>query len=150
MLDEALEVETWEDAKGKIPPPTENGEKHPVENTASVNLKALRLPYAWAEEVDHAKLAISDRRNPPTSDRYVCVGDINFTNAQDARGGGTCAFICPPLWQALASVLVEGTPKSEEGKGKSSAPAPDKASPPAKPKPSAKASPAARSSHRRN
>ena len=122
VLDEALEVETWEDAKGKIPPPLENGEKHPVENTASVNLAALKFPYAWSEAVDHAKLAISDRSNPPNSDRYVCVGDINFTNAQDQRGGGTCAFVCPNLWQAIASILVEGTPKGEEAISSTSKP----------------------------
>ena len=120
VLDEALAVETWEDAKGKIPPPLENGEKHPVENTASINLAPLHFPYAWPEAVDHAKLAISDRSNPPHLDRYVCVGDINFTDAQDQRGGGTCAFVCPNLWSAIASVLVEGTPPGEGGGAKAS------------------------------
>lgn len=143
VLDEALEVETWEDAKGKIPPPTENGEKHPVENTSNVNLKALGLPYAWTEEDDHAKLAISDRGNPAQLPKYVCVGDINFTDAQDQRGGGTVAFVCTQLWSALASVLVEGTPKDETPHGKPSAkPA---TPPPAKPKP-APAAPAGKPS----
>ena len=113
VLDEALEVETWEDAKGKIPPPLEHGEKHPVENTASVNLAALDFPYAWPESVDHPKLAISDRSNPLRLDRYVCVGDINFTDAQHQRGGGTCASSAPTYGKRSPRCLSKAHPRAK-------------------------------------
>lgn len=104
-LNENLEVETWEDCGTKVPQAQEQGETHDVENMHSVNLSPLGIPWSWDEQNDHAKLAISDRNNPPGTDRWVCVGDINFTDSMEKRGGGTCAFICNPLWQALSEVL---------------------------------------------
>ena len=121
-LNENIEVETWENAgtdkatgKLKIPPPNENGEKHSVENMLSVNLAPIvsppDIPWSWGEAVDHAKLAISDHTNPAGTDRWVCVGDINFTDSMEKRGGGTCAFICEPLWNALSQILL-ATPEA--------------------------------------
>ncbi|MDZ4401338.1 deoxyribonuclease II family protein [Prosthecobacter sp.] len=145
-LNENIEVETWENAgidkttgKLKIPPPNENGEQHSVENMLSVNLAPIvsppDIPWSWGEAVDHAKLAISDHTNPAGTDRWVCVGDINFTNSMEKRGGGTCAFICEPLWNALSQILL-ATP---EAKAKSSGAAAKKPAAPTKPaaKPSA-------------
>jgi len=138
-LNENIEVETWENAgidkvtgKLKIPPPNENGEKHSVENMESVNLAPIvsppDIPWSWGEAVDHAKLAISDHSNPSGTDRWVCVGDINFTDSMEKRGGGTCAFICEPLWNALSQILL-ATP---EAKAKSAGSSPKKAAAPAK------------------
>lgn len=126
VLNEDIEVETWENAGNKIPPEVENGETHKVENMKSVNLAPLGIPYSWSEDVDHAKLAISDRNNPQDSDRWVCVGDINFTDAQERRGGGTVAFQCVPLWNSLVQVLsaqqeAGGKPTSRPSKPASSA-----------------------------
>jgi|GEM_PF-511722 len=137
-LNENIEVETWENA-GKndvaIPPPDEGDEKHPVENMHSVSLVPLGIPWSWAEENDHAKLAISDRTNPAGTDRWVCVGDINFTLSMEQRGGGTVAFICDPLWQALSQIIL-ATP--EKGtKAASAQPTATKPAPPTK-KPAAK------------
>lgn len=105
VLNENIDVETWENAGPKVPPETEAGSTHKVENMHSVNLAPLGIPWSWAEENDHAKLVISDRNNPQGSPHWVCVGDINFTDSMEKRGGGTVAFICDPLWQALAQVL---------------------------------------------
>lgn len=105
VLNENVDVETWENAGPKVPPEVEHGERHDVENMHSVNLQPLGIPWSWSESNDHAKLCISDHNNPPKSPRWVCVGDINFTNSMEKRGGGTVAFICGPLWQALAQVL---------------------------------------------
>jgi len=103
-LNEDIDVETWERVKA-IPPERKTGETHEVVNMQGVNLTPLEIPYAWAEYNDHAKLAISDADNPPGS-RWVCVGDINFTDAQEKRGGGTVAFQCDPLWNSLSKVLT--------------------------------------------
>ena len=105
VLKEDIDVETWENAGNKIPPELKAGETHKVENMKSVNLTQLGIPYSWAEQNDHAKLAISDRDNPPDSDRWVCVGGMNFTDSMEKRGGGTVAFQCIPLWNSLAQVL---------------------------------------------
>ena len=102
-LNEDIDVETWERAKA-IPPEEKPGETHKVVAMQGVNLSPLKIPYAWSEFNDHAKLAISDADNPPGS-RWVCVGDINFTDAQEKRGGGTVAFQCDPLWNSLSKVL---------------------------------------------
>jgi hypothetical protein len=102
-LNEDIDVETWERVKA-IPPEEKPGEAHKVVAMQGVNLSPLKIPYAWSEYDDHAKLAISDADNPPGS-RWVCVGDINFTDAQEKRGGGTVAFQCDPLWNSLNTVL---------------------------------------------
>jgi deoxyribonuclease-2 len=120
-LNEDIDVETWEDVGPRIPPALEAGERHSIENMQGVNLKPLGIRYAWAEKVDHAKIAISDRRNPAGSPRWVCVGDINFTDAQERRGGGTVAFQCPALWQSLSQILqapASPTAPSRRGKGR--------------------------------
>ena len=105
VLNENIDVETWQNAGPKVPPEIEQGETHDVENMKSVNLAPLGIPWSWEEQDDHAKLAISDRNNPPGSDHWVCVGDINFTDSMEKRGGGTVGFICDPLWQALSATL---------------------------------------------
>ena len=107
-LNEDIDVETWERVTA-IPPERQPGEVHEVVNMQGVNLSPLQIPYAWAEYNDHAKLAISDPDNPPGS-RWVCVGDINFTDAQEKRGGGTVAFQCDPLWNSLSRVLTAKAP----------------------------------------
>lgn len=108
-LNENIEVETWENA-GKnnvaIPASSEAGETHPIENMHAVDFGQIGIPYSWGEPVDHAKLAISDRSNAAGTDRWVCVGDINYTLSMEKRGGGTVAFICEPLWNALVKVLL--------------------------------------------
>jgi deoxyribonuclease II len=125
VLNEDLEVETWENAGKNIPKSQKQGEVHKVENMRSVNLSPLKLPYSWSEAVDHAKLALSDRTNAAGTARWVCVGDINFTDAQESRGGGTVAFQCPTLWQSLAQLLTtaeEPPRKNATKKSKSAKP----------------------------
>ncbi len=119
VLNEDIDVETWENAGTKIPPEVEKGETHKVENMQSIDLGLLddKLQYSWSEKVDHAKLAISDRDNGDNTPRWVCVGDINFTDAQDQRGGGTVAFKCPTLWNSLSKILSP-KPESSGSSGK--------------------------------
>ena len=105
VLNENVDVETWENAGPKVPPEVEAGETHDVENMDSVNLAPLGIPWSWSEKNDHAKLCISDRKNPAGAPHWVCVGDTNFTNSMEKRGGGTVAFVCDPLWQALSQAL---------------------------------------------
>lgn len=148
-LNENIEVETWEDCGTLVPPEQEQGETHDVENMHSVNLSPLGIPWSWAEQNDHAKLAISDRNNPPGTDQWVCVGDINFTDSMEKRGGGTCAFICDPLWKALSTVLSAAEEPGSAPAATIAPPAKKAATPPrsaAKPpakKPASSAKPAA-------
>lgn len=111
-LHENLEVETWEHDPT---PGTQDDDKiHKVVGMQSVNLEPLDIPYSWSEEFDHAKLAISDKSEKV---HWVCVGDINFTKAQENRGGGTVAFICDPLWQSLIQALsIKPEPPEKKGK----------------------------------
>jgi deoxyribonuclease-2 len=101
-LNENLEVETWE--HDPTPQPEDSDNTHDVVAMKSVNLNPLGVDIAWSEEDDHAKLAISDRKEEI---HYVCVGDINFTIAQRKRGGGTVAFQCEPLWESISAILED-------------------------------------------
>lgn len=101
-LHENLEVETWEhDPK---PKPLDSDKIHTVVDMAGIDLTPLGIPLQWPEPDDHAKLAISARSEQV---HYVCVGDINFTIAQEKRGGGTVAFQCEALWHSLSVSLVD-------------------------------------------
>lgn len=99
-LHENLEVETWE--HGVTPGTTESDGVHQLIPMHSVTLEPLGIPFSWSEAYDHAKLAVSA---PTEQVHWVCVGDINYTKAQEKRGGGTVAFQCEPLWQGLAKAL---------------------------------------------
>ena len=99
-LHENLEVETWE--HDPVPGALDSDKIHKVAAMKAVNLTPLGTPIEWSEEDDHAKLAISDKTEKK---RWVCVGDINFTKAQEKRGGGTVAFLCDPLWKELVQIL---------------------------------------------
>lgn len=101
-LNENIEVETWE--HDPEPGTADDDHKHSVMPMKSVNLAPLGIDpsFDWSEENDHAKLAISAQKERT---KYVCVGDLNFTEAQEKRSGGTVAFICPALWDALIEIL---------------------------------------------
>jgi len=101
-LNQNIDVETWE--HDPTPQPADSDKVHQVVAMKSVNLNPLGIDIAWGEEDDHAKLAISDRQEQL---HYVCVGDINFTIAQEKRGGGTVAFQCDPLWASLSAILED-------------------------------------------
>ena len=101
-LNQNIDVETWE--HDPTPQPADSDKIHSVVAMKSVNLNPLGIDIAWGEEDDHAKLAISDRKEQV---HYVCVGDINFTIAQEKRGGGTVAFQCDPLWASISAILEE-------------------------------------------
>ena len=49
--------------------------------------------------------------------RYVCVGDLNFTVAQEKRSAGTVAFPCKSLWESINKIL--STKSIGKGKNKS-------------------------------
>lgn len=102
VLKESLEVETWEHYRE--PSAMEEDGKHKVQAMKSVNLKPLSIIpyYEWSEENDHAKIAISAESE---ANKYVCVGDLNFTVAQEKRSGGTVAFLHADLWQNLYEIL---------------------------------------------
>lgn len=101
-LNENLDVETWE--HDPTPQPADSDKTHDIVAMKSVNLNPLGIDIAWGEEDDHAKLAISDRKEEV---HYVCVGDINFTIAQRKRGGGTVAFQCEGLWNSISAILED-------------------------------------------
>lgn len=104
-LHENLEVETWE--HDPTPPSADSDKTHTVVDMKEVDLNPLGIDIAWSEEEDHAKLAISASSE---TTHYVCVGDINYTIAQEKRGGGTVAFQCEALWSSLSAVLKGGAP----------------------------------------
>lgn len=99
-LHEDLEVETWE--HDPTPPPEDSDKTHDIVAMKSVDLNPLGIDIAWGESFDHAKLAISDKKEKI---HYVCVGDINFTIAQRKRGGGTVAFQNEALWKSISAIL---------------------------------------------
>lgn len=99
-LNENLDVETWE--HDPTPPAMDSDKVHTVVDMKAIDLDALGIDIAWPEPDDHAKLAISDKAE---AIRYICVGDINFTLAQEKRGGGTVAFQCDALWKGISSIL---------------------------------------------
>lgn len=101
-LKENIEVETWE--HGKTPPSTDKDSAHKVMAAKSVDLAPLHIQpsYYWSEENDHAKLALSDQSEKV---KYVCVGDLNFTIAQEKRSGGTVAFKNDDLWKSLWEII---------------------------------------------
>ena len=100
-LHDDLDVETWE--HGATPSNMQSDKVHRVVDMKGIDLNKLGYNIRWPEPDDHAKLAISDRKEDT---RYVCVGDINFTLSQRHRGGGTVAFQCDALWQAISDILV--------------------------------------------
>ncbi len=91
-----LDCETW--IRGPVAPHRDNDEIHTVEGVRMVDLKPLGMPYAWPETRDHAKWAITTKRD------WVCVGDINRMISQEKRGGGTVAFQDKALWRALSRI----------------------------------------------
>jgi len=99
-LQENLDVETWE--HDPTPGPLQSDKVHTVVDMKAVDLHPLGIPIAWPEPDDHAKLAISARSE---ATHYVCVGDMNFTIAQEKRGGGTVAFQCDALWSSISAIL---------------------------------------------
>jgi deoxyribonuclease-2 len=132
ILNEDIDVETWERTTA-IPPAQEPGEVHHVIGMGGVNLAPLKIPYSWGESNDHAKLAISALNNPPGS-RWVCVGDINFTDSMEKRGGGTVAFQCDALWNSLSRVLTAPAASVQQAASAGQAPsAGQAAAPPAAP-----------------
>ncbi|HLF25524.1 MAG TPA: deoxyribonuclease II family protein [Anaerolineae bacterium] len=104
-LHENLDVETWE--HDPTPPSEDSDKVHTVVDMKAINLKPLGIDIAWPEPDDHAKLAISDKKETV---HFVCVGDINFTIAQRKRGGGTVAFQSDALWSSL-SAIIQGVSK---------------------------------------
>ncbi len=109
-LHEDLEVETWE--HDPTPPPLDSDHVHTVVDMKGIDLNPLGINISWPEPDDHAKLAISARSELI---HFVCVGDINFTIAQEKRGGGTVAFKCEALWSSLSQVLVGVTTHLKAG-----------------------------------
>jgi len=101
-LNENLEVETWE--HGATPEEHDANSTHTIIAMKEVDLSGLSLPvsYKWSEGNDHAKIAISDKDQ---AIKYVCVGDLNFTIAQEKRSGGTVAFPAKDLWRSLYVIL---------------------------------------------
>jgi deoxyribonuclease-2 len=115
-LSENLDVETWE--HDPTPPPEDSDKTHDVVAMNTVNLNPLGIDIAWGEEDDHAKLAISDKKEQI---HYVCIGDINFTIAQRKRGGGTVAFQNDALWNSLSEILESvSVPPKKSGATKTS------------------------------
>jgi deoxyribonuclease-2 len=109
-LHEDLDVETWE--HDPTPPALDSDKIHTVVDMKGIDLHPLGIPISWPEPDDHAKLAISARSELV---HYVCVGDINFTIAQEKRGGGTVAFQCEALWSSLSQTLVGVTTQLKPG-----------------------------------
>lgn len=106
ILKESIEVETWE--HGVTPESRDTNSRHEVIAGKSVNLKSLPISpsYSWSEENDHSKIAISEKKE---KSKFVCVGDLNFTVAQEKRSGGTVAFGSEALWRDLFEIISENT-----------------------------------------
>lgn len=115
VLAENLDVETWE--HDPTPGVKDSDKQHTITAMKSVNLASLHISpsYSWSEENDHAKLAISA---PGEKIKYICVGDINFTKAQEKRSGGTVAFINNDLWKSISGILEDVVLRSSTSKKK--------------------------------
>jgi deoxyribonuclease-2 len=115
VLAENLDVETWE--HDPTPGVEDSDKSHTVTAMNSVNLASLKIDpsYEWSEENDHAKLAISAQTEKT---KFICVGDINFTKAQEKRSGGTVAFTCDDLWKSISGILEDVVQRTSTKKGK--------------------------------
>jgi deoxyribonuclease II len=115
VLAENLDVETWE--HDPTPGVEDSDKAHTITAMKSVNLASLKInpSYTWSEENDHAKLAVSAAGEKT---KYICVGDINFTKAQEKRSGGTVAFINNDLWKSITGILEDVEVRSSTKKGK--------------------------------
>lgn len=79
-----LDCETW--IRGPVAPHRDSDGVHVCDDVTQIDLRPLGMPWAWPETRDHAKWAITTRRD------WICVGDINRMRSQEKRGGGTVAF----------------------------------------------------------
>jgi len=125
-LKQGLDVETWEHDPQ---PSSQSADKiHSIVAASQVDLTKVGEAISWPNALDHAKLAISEQLQSDVTDRrrYVCVGDINFTVPMRKRGGGTVAFLCPPLWASLDEILIEKTAPSTTAPPSSRKPSPKK------------------------
>ncbi len=109
-LHENLDVETWE--HDPTPQPLDSDKIHTVVDMKGIDLSPIGIDISWPEPDDHAKLCISARSELT---HYVCVGDLNFTIAQEKRGGGTVAFQCEALWNSISQCLVGVTTHLKPG-----------------------------------
>jgi len=109
-LHDNLDVETWE--HGATPVSLDSDKIHTVVDMTGINLQPLGIGVSWPETDDHAKLAISARSEVT---HFICIGDMNFTIAMRARGGGTVAFQCEALWTSISDILVGVTTHLKPG-----------------------------------
>jgi deoxyribonuclease-2 len=109
-LHDNLDVETW--THGTMPPSLQSDKVHTVVDMTGIDLNPLGYDIVWPEADDHAKLAISAASE---ATRFICVGDINFTLSMRKRSGGTVAFQCDPLWQAISDILTGVTTHLKTG-----------------------------------
>lgn len=115
VLAENLDVETWE--HDPTPGVKDSDKVHTITAMKSVNLAALKInpSYAWSEENDHAKLAVSAASEKT---KFICVGDINFTKAQEKRSGGTVAFSNNDLWKSINAILEDTMVRTSTATGR--------------------------------
>ncbi|XP_055914847.1 deoxyribonuclease-2-beta [Eupeodes corollae] len=81
MLDVDLMVESWRNGPGKLP--SDCSTKDKVFNIAMIDNHELN--FSFKSTMDHSKWAVSEIQE----DDWICVGDINRSEHQLLRGGGT-------------------------------------------------------------
>ena len=103
-----LFVETWSRGNGTMQ--SDCASSYPVHNVDVINFKSYTASFKITS--DHSKWAIS---TADTSDKYLCIGDINRQWSQFKRGGGTVCFKNNlKVWQSYYNIIDLVEPCSNE------------------------------------
>lgn len=106
QLQSDLLAETWLNGRGRLPSDCAGAK---VYNVESVLLSAANVDFASSR--DHSKWAVTmENRSNKT---WTCVGDINRSDTQYSRGGGTLCFGNADVWRNYRNAVndVEPCPK---------------------------------------
>ena len=109
----SLVVEAWSNGVGTME--SDCVTTFPVNNVDQVNFKNFKANFSVHS--DHSKWALSVPTSSITTDKYLCIGDINRQSSQFKRGGGTLCFKNnPKVWQAYYDIIDQVEPCVNENK----------------------------------
>ena len=96
-----LFVETWSNGVGTMV--SDCITSYPVHNIDQINFKNYKATFTVHS--DHSKWALS-LPSTVTSEKFICIGDINRQSSQFKRGGGTLCFKNNlKVWQAYYDII---------------------------------------------
>jgi len=106
-----LFVETWSNGIGTME--SNCNTTYPVHNIDQVYFKNYKANFSVHS--DHSKWALSYPTTATTTDKYICIGDINRQSSQFKRGGGTLCFKNNlNVWQAYHDIIDRVEPCVDE------------------------------------